>query len=69
LLRAARALPYPLLVGGRTALELQGYAHYLTQDLKEVHLYGPKPPPQWLHKLKAHHQPLGRHRPRMRTIQ
>jgi hypothetical protein len=34
-------LEYPLLVGGRTALELQGYAHYLTQDLKEVHLYGP----------------------------
>jgi Transcriptional regulator, AbiEi antitoxin, Type IV TA system/Transcriptional regulator, AbiEi antitoxin N-terminal domain len=45
-------LEYPLLVGGRTALELQGYAHYLTQDLKEVHLYGPKAPPQWLHKLQ-----------------
>jgi hypothetical protein len=44
-------LEYPLLVGGRTALELQGYAHYLAQELKEVHLYGPKPPPQWLHKL------------------
>jgi hypothetical protein len=47
-------LEYPLLVGGRTALELHGYAHYLTQQLKEVHLYGPKPPPRWLHKL-----PLG----------
>src|SRR5262245_42224476 len=45
-------LEYPVLVGGRTALEIQGYAHYLTQDLKEVHLYGPKPPPQWLHKLQ-----------------
>jgi Transcriptional regulator, AbiEi antitoxin, Type IV TA system/Transcriptional regulator, AbiEi antitoxin N-terminal domain len=44
-------LEYPLLVGGRTALELQGYAHYLSRELKEVHLYGPKPPPQWLHKL------------------
>jgi hypothetical protein len=45
-------LEYPVLVGGRTALELRGYAHYLTQDLKEVHLYGPKPPPQWLRKLQ-----------------
>lgn len=44
-------LDYPVLVGGRTALELQGYAHYLPQAQKEVHLYGPKPPPQWLHKL------------------
>jgi Transcriptional regulator, AbiEi antitoxin, Type IV TA system/Transcriptional regulator, AbiEi antitoxin N-terminal domain len=47
-------LEYPLLVGGRTALELQGYAHYLARGLKEVHLYGSKPPPRWLHKL-----PLG----------
>ena len=44
-------LGYPLLVGGRTALEAQGYAHYLAHDLKEVHLYGPKPPPRWLSKL------------------
>ena len=41
----------PLVVGGRTALELQGYAHYLGQGLKEIHLYGPKPPPAWLFKL------------------
>ncbi|MCK1656666.1 type IV toxin-antitoxin system AbiEi family antitoxin domain-containing protein [Bradyrhizobium sp. 151] len=44
-------LDYPLLVGGRTALELQGHAHYLPHEQKEVHLYGPKPPPTWLHKL------------------
>ena len=44
-------LDYPLLVGGRTALEAQGYAHYLTRELKEVHLYGAKPPPRWLFKL------------------
>jgi len=43
-----------LTVGGRTALELQGFAHYLTQETKEVHLYGPKHPPSWLEKL-----PLG----------
>jgi transcriptional regulator with AbiEi antitoxin domain of type IV toxin-antitoxin system len=44
-------LEYPVLVGGRTALEWQGYAHYLPRDLKEVHLYGPKAPPRWLDKL------------------
>jgi hypothetical protein len=44
-------LDYPVLVGGRTALEAQGYAHYLTRHLREVHLYGSKPPPQWLYKL------------------
>jgi len=41
----------PLVVGGRTALELQGYAHYLRQDMAEVHLYGAKQPPGWVHKL------------------
>jgi hypothetical protein len=29
----------PLVVGGRTALELQGYAHYLAQSTTTVHLY------------------------------
>ena len=41
----------PLVVGGRTALELQGYAHYLSQNVSEIHLYGPRPPPRWLSKL------------------
>jgi hypothetical protein len=41
----------PLVVGGRTALELQGYAHYLVQSTTVVHLYGPKPPPGWVQKL------------------
>jgi hypothetical protein len=41
----------PLIVGGRTALELQGYAHYLMQSTTAVHLYGPKAPPGWLRKL------------------
>lgn len=45
-------LGYPILVGGRTALETQGYAHYLNQTLKEVHLFGSKAPPRWLRKLK-----------------
>ncbi len=45
-------LQLDLIIGGRTALELGGYAHYLPQTQKEVHLYGPKPPPTWLHELK-----------------
>lgn len=41
----------PLVVGGRTALELQGFAHYLTHETKTVHLYVPNKPPAWLQKL------------------
>jgi|APTNR8051073442_1049403.scaffolds.fasta_scaffold02340_8 hypothetical protein len=44
-------LKVPLFVGGRTALELQGFAHYLTQETKTIHLYGPGKPPGWLGKL------------------
>ena len=44
-------LKEPLVVGGRTALEIQGYAHYLRQSMKEVYLYGPEPPPNWLESL------------------
>jgi hypothetical protein len=44
-------LDLALTVGGRTALEAQGFAHYLGQGPHEVHLYGPKPPPTWLHEL------------------
>jgi hypothetical protein len=31
-------LDYPLVLGGRTALELHGYAHYLSQKQMQVHL-------------------------------
>ncbi|PZP56520.1 MAG: hypothetical protein DI586_03400 [Micavibrio aeruginosavorus] len=41
----------PLVVGGETALELQGFSHYISQNIKTVHLYGPKPPPNWLYHL------------------
>lgn len=44
-------LDHPFIVGGRTALDLQGYAHFLPQQTKEVHLYGPRPLPTWLDKL------------------
>jgi Transcriptional regulator, AbiEi antitoxin N-terminal domain len=38
-------LGQPYAVGGRTALELQGYTHYLRHETHEVHLYGPERPP------------------------
>ena len=41
----------PLVIGGRTALELQGYAHYLALDVHTVCLYGPDNPPSWLERL------------------
>jgi len=44
-------LDQDLVVGGRTALELQGFAHYLSQEIKTVHLYGSVEPPAWLNKL------------------
>jgi hypothetical protein len=45
-------LEKPYALGGRTALELQGFAHYLeTGEFREVHLYGRERPPAWLAKL------------------
>ena len=44
-------LQHRLVVGGRTALELHGYTHYLSSGPSEVHLYGPSPPPTWLSTL------------------
>jgi hypothetical protein len=44
-------MAYPLSVGGRSALELQGHAHYLPQTQKNIHLYSDQKIPSWLHKL------------------
>lgn len=44
-------LDLPVSVGGRTALDLQGYAHYLPQSQRRVHLYSEGPLPGWLGKL------------------
>ena len=44
-------LKYPISVGGRTALELGGYAHYLQQDQQHIHLYSDNKCPAWLLKL------------------
>lgn len=41
-----------ITVGGRTALELEGYAHYLSRHgPREIHLYGDDKPPGWLAAL------------------
>jgi hypothetical protein len=42
-----------LLVGGRTALDLLGFVHYLSPSTRDVHLYGSKPPPGWLYQLNV----------------
>ena len=44
-------LDVPVSVGGRTALEQQGYAHYLSQSHQHVHLYSDEKLPGWLAKL------------------
>lgn len=49
-------LDHRLAVGGRTALELQGYAHYLSQGVSKVHLHGPTKPPNWLTALPLKEQ-------------
>jgi len=46
-------LGHKLIVGGRSALDLRGFAHYLPRRRKEIHLYGPQRPPNWLHALPA----------------
>lgn len=42
---------FPISVGGRTALDMQGYAHYLRQSVKAVHVYADKKLPAWTSKL------------------
>lgn len=42
----------PLVVGGRTALELEGFEHYVAPEVTTVHLYGPESPPNWLQRLE-----------------
>jgi hypothetical protein len=44
-------LGFPVSVGGRSALELQGYAHYLSQTQSDIHLYTDQKLPAWVSKL------------------
>lgn len=50
-------LGYAAHVGGRSALEFQGFAHYLLmQGVKQIHLYGVDKLPGWVSKLEAPYQ-------------
>ncbi len=42
----------PFHIGGITALNLQGYAHYLPIGAQNIHLYGTDNPPFWIANLK-----------------
>lgn len=46
-------LSLPVSVGGRTALDIQGYAHYVSRQLEIIHLYTETRLPSWLSKLPA----------------
>ncbi len=47
-------LQIPVCVGGRTALELQGFGHYLAaKGAGEAHLYSNKPLPGWVSHLRV----------------
>jgi hypothetical protein len=46
-------LACPVAVGGRSAIEQQGFAHYLASSApREVHLYGQEALPGWVSKLR-----------------
>ncbi|WP_154659491.1 type IV toxin-antitoxin system AbiEi family antitoxin domain-containing protein [Arenimonas composti] len=42
-----KLLALPLHVGGLSALDWGGFAHYLRPGPKTIHLYGPAKPPRW----------------------
>lgn len=44
-------LGYALTVGGRTALDQQGFARFLSSRTTQMHLYGSRRPPTWLANL------------------
>ncbi len=44
-------LGYPVSVGGLSALQQQGFAHYLPQSREVIHLYTDQTLPSWLNKL------------------
>lgn len=45
-------LEIPVIVGGRTALELRGFTHYVSAGgMREIHLFGESPLPGWVEKL------------------
>jgi hypothetical protein len=57
-------LEFPVSVGGRTALERQGYAHYLPQSHKYIHLYSDRRLPSWVSKLSMEEKIVAHNRQR-----
>ncbi len=58
-------LGHAVHVGGRSALEFQGFAHYLSiQGMKQIHLYGVDKLPGWVNKLEAPYR-LCLHKPQL----
>lgn len=57
-------LKHPISVGGRTALEMAGYAHYLPKSQPTIHLYTDKKLPAWLSKLPLSQKFISHNRPR-----
>ncbi len=58
-------MAFPVVVGGRTALELQGYAHFLSQEQREAHLYGQERLPGWVGKLPIEQRLIFHHSKRL----
>ena len=52
-------------VGGRTVLELEGFARYLSQTQPHIFLYGDKPLPGWVAKLPIEARFMFRNRNRL----
>lgn len=53
LLSMQNLLNIPFTVGGRSALELHGFTHFLSMSTPtEVHLYGNEMPPSWVARLR-----------------
>lgn len=46
-------LHLPVSVGGRTALDLHGYTHYLSSSHQLIHLYSDVKLPRWLSKINT----------------
>lgn len=44
-------LSYPVSIGGRTALELQGYGHYVSPAFQDIYLYIDGKLPGWVSKV------------------
>jgi hypothetical protein len=57
-------LDLPISIGGQTALELQGYAHYLQQSRKIIYLYSDKKLSTWVGKLELDEKLVIRNRSR-----